>query len=533
MKKLFLMGAVASLGLLASCSSDDDLSTGGKNDLQQIKIGMGVQATVGATRGTGTVGNVGAENNKWAGQAINIYMFNKGTLDVAQFDGVDIYNNAAFYAPTAASTGLATAADHSVKYYPTQAAFDFWGYRLDDAIQGTPAVSEDGTMQEVAFTLNGSQDIMVGKATPTEEDLTKCADAEKIYSAYAARRGVQPDIKFKHLLSRLVFSVTGGNQEACDNEHGVKVTAIKVKSKYTGKLIVAYTPDAQVTNELVPTEDVKDLVLMQRATDDANGNNNLIALQEKGPEWDEVASQPKKTNIGEAILAVPADNYELTIELSQKVKIKEAYSEPNPEGGEPINHPAQYDFKNFSYTDVIKLTDDVFKAGYSYNVNITVYGLSEIKINTTLTPWEDGGNIDMNPEDNGTPGATPTPEETYDYTIVTEGTEGAVATPYATLDALKAAVAAGEATDGKIYKVGEGEPYTFYKVTKKSSTVTPAPTTYKFADYTYQGTEAVAGNYDTKELLDAADLLKEENKDKIYRVGTGDPYKYYQIVVNE
>lgn len=528
------MGAVASLGLLASCSSDDDLSTGGKNDLQQIKIGMGVQATVGATRGTGTVGSVGAENNKWAGQAINIYMFNKGTLEVAQFDGVDIYNNAAFYAPTAASTGLATAADHSVKYYPTQSAFDFWGYRLDDAIQGEPAVSEDSTMQEVGFTLDGSQDIMVGKANPTEEDLTKCADAEKIYSAYAARRGVQPDIVFKHLLSRLVFSITGGNKDACDDESGVKVTGIKVKSKYTGKLIVAYTPDADVTNELVPSEDVKDLVLMQRATDDTNGNNKLIALEAKNPEWDTEADKAKKTNIGEAILAVPADNYELTIELSQKVKIQEAYSEPNPEGGEPINHPAEYDFKNFSYTDVIKLTDDVFKAGYSYNVNITVYGLSEIKINTTLTPWVDGGNIDMNPEDDGTPNVTPNPAETYEYTIVTEGTEDAEETPFATLDELKAAVEAGTATEGKIYKVGESAPYTFFQVTKKTTTVTPAPTvTYKFADYTYQGTEEVAGNYNTKDLLDAADLLKEENKDKIYRVGTGDPYTYYQIVVNE
>ena len=516
------MGAVASLGLLASCSSDDDLSTGGKNDLQQIKIGMGVQATVGATRGTGTVGSVGADNNKWAGQAINIYMFNKGTLDVAQFDGVDIYNNAAFNAPTAASTGLATAADHSVKYYPTQSSFDFWGYRLDDAIKGKPAVSEDGTKQEVGFELNGSQDIMVGKATPDEEDLAKCADETKIYSAYAARRGVQPDIVFKHLLSRLVFSVTGGNKDACDTEHGVKVTAIKVKSKYTGKLIVAYTPDAEVTNELVPTEDVKDLELMQRATDDVNGNNKLIALQEKGPEWDTEADKAKKTNIGEAILAVPADTYDLTIELSQKVKIYDDGS------------TTQEDTKKFSYTDVIKLTDDVFKAGYSYNVNITVFGLSEIKINTTLTPWEDGGNIDMNPEDNGTPGATPTPEETYDYTIVTEGTEGAELTVYPTLDALKDAVKAGTATEGNIYKVGTDPDFKYYMVTKKSTTVTPAPTvTYKFADYTYQGTEEVAGNYDTKELLDAADLLKEENKDKIYKVGTEDPYTYYQIVVNE
>ena len=514
------MGAVASLGLLASCSSDDDLSTGGKNDLQQIKIGMGVQTTVGATKGTGSVGSVGEANNKWAGQAINIYMFNKGTLDLAKWDdGIAIYDNAKFNAPTAASTGLATAANHSVKYYPTQSSFDFWGYRLDDAIQGEPAVSDDGTKQEIGFELNGSQDIMVGKATPNEEDLAKCADETKIYSAYAARRDVQPDIVFKHLLSRLVFSVTGGNQDACNDTYGVKVTGITVKSKYTGKLIVAYTPDAEVTNELVPTEEVTDLELMQRDDADTQGNNNLIPLVAKGPEWDVDADKAKKTNIGEAILAVPADQYELTIKLKQLVKTQ--------------TNPAAEAEKTFSYNDVIKLTDDVFKAGYSYNVNITVYGLSEIKINTTLTPWVDGGNIDMNPEDDGTPNVTPTPAETYEYEVVTEGTDAAESTPYTTLDDLKAAVEAGEATEGKIYKVGEGEPYTFYKVTKKTTTVTPAPTTYKFAEYSYQGTEEVAGNYDTKELLDDANLLNGDNNGKIYKVGTEDPFTYYQIVVNE
>lgn len=521
MKKLFLMGAVASLGLLASCSSDDDLSTGGKNDLQQIKIGMGVQATVGTTKGTGTVGSVGEENNKWAGQAINIYMFNKGTLDVAKFDGVAIYDNAAFNAPTAASTGLATAADHSVKYYPTQAAFDFWGYRLDDAIQGSPAVSDDGTKQEVGFTLDGSQDIMVGKATPTEDDLTKCANAEKIYSAYAARRGVQPDIKFKHLLSRLVFSVTGGNKAACDNKYGVKVTGIKVESKYTGKLIVAYTPDAQVDNELVPTEDVKDLVLMQREVADVNKNNDLVALEAKNPEWDADADKAKKTSIGEAILAVPADTYKLTIELSQLVKTQEAYNDGT-------DHEAVEETKKFSYTDVIKLADDVFKAGYSYNVNITVFGLSEIKINTTLTPWEDGGDIDMNPEDEGTPGVTPA---TYEFEEVTEGTEAAEPTVYPTLEALKGAVTADATTEGKIYKVGTEPDFKYYKVTKK--TTTPAPTvTYQFEEYTFQeGTDtAETGEYTDLEALKAAVTADATSEGKIYKVGSTEAgYTYYKV----
>lgn len=370
---------------------------------------------------------------------------------------------------------------------------------------------------------------MVGKATPTEEDLTKCANEEKIYSAYAARRGVQPDIVFKHLLSRLVFSITGGNKDACDDESGVKVTAIKVKSKYTGKLIVAYTPDAEVTNELVPTEDVKDLVLMQRATDDTNGNNKLIALEAKNPEWDVDADKAKKTNIGEAILAVPADQYELTIKLKQYVKTQEAYND-----GE--DHTAEYETRTFSYNDVIKLADDkVFEAGYSYNVNITVYGLSEIKINTTLTPWVDGGNIDMNPEDDGTPSVTPTPAETYEYEVVTDGTD-AESTIYPNLDALKAAVEAGTATEGKIYPVGESEPYTYYKVTKKSTTVTPAPTvTYKFTPYELTDGDQIAGEYDTEDELNvhAADLLKVENLNNIYKVGTGEPFSYFKVVVNE
>lgn len=116
------MGAVASLGLLASCSSDDDLSTGGKNDLQQIKIGMGVQANV-ATRGTGTVGAVGAENNKWANQTVNVYMLNKGTLDLAKFGEDPIYNNTVLTTPDGNASGIATELVDGVaqyKYYPTK-----------------------------------------------------------------------------------------------------------------------------------------------------------------------------------------------------------------------------------------------------------------------------------------------------------------------------------------------------------------------------------------------------------------------------
>ena len=257
---------------------------------------------------------------------------------------------------------------------------------------------------------------------------------------------------------------------------------------------------------------------MQRATDDTNGNNNLVALEAKNPEWDTDADKAKKTNIGEAILAVPADTYDLTIELSQLVKTQEAYNDGT-------DHAAVEETRKFSYNDVIKLTDDVFKAGYSYNVNITVFGLSEIKINTTLTPWEDGGNIDMNPEDNGTPGVTPA---TYDFEEVTEGTDATEATVYETLEDLKAAVKADATTEGKIYKVGTEPDFKYYKVTKK--TTTPAPTvTYDFEVVT-DGTDAAEATvYPTLEALKDAGVATAENEGKIYKVGTADPYTYYKV----
>ena len=73
----------------------------------------------------------------------------------------------------------------------------------------------------------------------------------------------------------------------------------------------------------------------------------------------------------------------------------------------------------------------------------------------------------MNPEDDGTPGATPTPA-TYEFEEVTEGTEAAEPTVYPTLDALKDAVTADATTEGKIYKVGTDPDFNYYKVTKKT-----------------------------------------------------------------
>ena len=561
MKKLFLMGAVASLGLLASCSSDDDLSTGGngKDGLQQIKIGMGVQANV-ATRGTGTVGAVGAENNTWAKQTVNVYMLNKGTLDLAKFGDDPIYENTVLTTPADNASGIATELVENVpqyKYYPTtKTAFDFWGYRLDDA-DVTAAGDQDGSATAAAiksnkfvpytsgdslligFKIDGTQDIMAGKAVPTEEEITKCGGEDNIYSAFAARRDVQPNIKFEHLLSRLNFQVLDGKKtETTDPDKAVKVTGITVKSKATGKLVIAYqgeaTTFANVSDQLIVDkyEDPEaeaalytDLKVMQR-TDGAPLTQNLEALEPVTPAWNN--GMAMATQVGEALLAIPADKYEITINLKQKVQVK----------GEKLT-PQEGDFEEKEYTYEADLKNTVnpekgFEPGYSYNVTITVYGLSEIQITTTLTPWKDGGNIEMNPEDE-TFGAT-TANNAYEWAEIADPSstpsvkvEG---TTYATVEDLKAAVAANASNSGKIYKVGSDATWTWYQCKVKTTTPAPTPTvTFKFDTYTFQEGVDTAEEpaYETLEHLKAAVTADATTEGKIYKVGTSEPYTYYKV----
>ena len=551
------MGAVASLGLLASCSSDDDLSTGGngKDGLQQIKIGMGVQANV-ATRGTGTVGAVGAENNKWAKQTVNVYMLNKGTLDLAKFGEDPIYENTVLTTPTDNASGIASELDeHGVaqyKYYPTtKTAFDFWGYRLDDA-NDTIAADQDGSATAAAiksnkfvpytsgdslligFKIDGTQDIMAGKAVPTEEEITKCGGEDNIYSAFAARREVQPNIKFEHLLSRLNFQVLAGAQSTTDANTGVKVTGITVKSKATGKLVIAYKGEAafeNVSNQLIVdkyADEVKeaalykDLVVKQRTTGAAL-TENLVDLEPVTPKWNN--GMALATQVGEALLAIPADKYEITINLKQKVQVK-------GDKGHPTD-PDDFQEKEYTYTADLKNTvnpEKGFEPGYSYNVTITVYGLSEIQITTTLIPWKDGGNIEMNPEDE-TFGAT-TANNAYEWAEIADPTaSGATVelTTYATVDDLKAAVAANASNSGKIYKVGSEGSWTYYQCKVKATTPAPAAT-FTFEEYTLQGTDTPEADVFTDlDELNASGKNVEENEGKIYKVGTSDPYTYYIV----
>lgn len=436
MKKMFFF-ALAAAGMLTACSNDDTLGGNGEQNVSEQQIRLGVASSKVQTRGTGTVGGMTDAENVWAGQTLWVYMLQKGSMDLAYYKApavggvatpdVEVFNNKKFTAPDAANntkSGLATTADGTIAYYPVSGNYDFWGYRVDDAAGATPVVktvddtgvaveANVATKRVVDITIDGSQDIMAGKAVPSTDEVTKLGNyADNFYSAYAARKGVQPNITFNHLLTRFTFEVRAGSKAtaglpAGGNTDAVKVTGVSVDSKTTGTLTVAYTGATKEAADLLTfTGDASALKLMQRDEAVADNNAPLIDLKPVTLTWPATgeATVGDAIKVGEALLVAPGETeYPLTINLSQDVLEKV--------GEVKVTKPLEQ--KATIKMDGTK----TFEPGKSYKVTITVYGLQEIEVTATLVPWADGGSIDIDDDrdpNNGKytePTVTPEPIE--------------------------------------------------------------------------------------------------------------------------
>lgn len=436
MKKMFLF-ALAAAGMLTACSNDDTLGGNGEQNVSEQQIRLGVASSKVQTRGTGTVGGMTDAENVWAGQTLWVYMLQKGSMDLAYYKApavgataaaeTEVFNNKKFNAPNAADntkSGLATTADGTIAYYPVSGNYDFWGYRVDDAVAGDPVVklvndagdevaADQATKRVVDIKIDGSQDIMAGKAAPSTDEVAKLGNyADNFYSAYAARKGVQPNITFNHLLTRFTFEVRAGSKAtaglpAGGNTDAVKVTGVSVDSKTTGTLTVAYTGETKAAADLLTfTGDASALTLKQRDAALADNNAPLVALEPVSLTWtDDAATIGDVIKVGEALLVAPGQTeYPLTIALSQDVLQKV--------GETKVTMPLEQ--KATIKMDGVK----AFEPGKSYKVTITVYGLEEIKVTATLVPWVDGGSIDIDDDRNPNEGeyteptpATPEPIE--------------------------------------------------------------------------------------------------------------------------
>lgn len=417
MKRIFLYAMMAA-GVLASCSqSENDGLPEGDIDLTPSGDKVFISAVTPSasittsTRSSGSIGADGTElNNAWSGQELHIFAFQKNvqtgktigekiTTDRSKlpfYDKVGVANSGSEFA--------VEWTDNLPLYFPRSGAYDFFGYYADDALTGALKV-ENNTMYS-NFTIDGSQDLLIAKAALTDADKTALGNNEaeynKAYSSYTARKGVQPRMKFEHLLTRLVFKVKGMGKSHPEN---VYVKAVRVKSRATGKLVFAYVEDtdkgAFFNGELV------DLSLQERNGKDMRALDAEIVVDEANlPEEKDatvLGNYPASVNgaaeatvVGEALLVEPSDKYDIEVDVVQYYNASDKLI-PSTES------------RKYTYKETIKATDVVkdegsaniikFAASTSYNVTIQVYGLEEIKLTAELSPWIYGGDVPVNPED--------------------------------------------------------------------------------------------------------------------------------------
>ena len=149
-------------------------------------------------------------------------------------------------------------------YYPDYGSrgFNFFAYSIGD-ISTDDFSTTDNTVDwgqcerlenQVVyrnFTVDGSQDVMVGYAPPIQYALdaaTNLTDAEKEdiekfgYCTFAAHRGVDPVVNLKHQMTRIRFRGVAGDQSS---QH-TAIHSIAVKCYNKGDFVVAHRDTNQV-----------------------------------------------------------------------------------------------------------------------------------------------------------------------------------------------------------------------------------------------------------------------------------------------
>lgn len=475
MKKQFFYAALA-IGMMSSCTSSDLPGNQAPEEQlpeeERVAIELGISSPnakiEASTKGIGSVGGTGVtgDENNWKGEALGIWMYKvedgalskaiePGTTDTYIFDGLD------FKAPSTGDKGQIEifqtgSTTHQVKYYPSTGKFAFYGYHIDDA--GESATPDYDNRKITGLKIDGTQDIMAALTLPvnadnygdaeepvgssdTQIDWDKCV--AQSFSAWAARRGIQPILNFEHKLARLRFFVKAGDAPAAAKEwdgstwqdrladldgngepettKAVQITSITIDDLQSALDLSFVTETSEGVSveksKLTPSEvpNTTYFTLMSPNTDPSSAE--LIALIPQAPTyWSHAGagSQADGTNykekdqVGATMMFLPwtvDDTNDTKKKLTLKIGVKQAVLDTY--GTNESDNPT-YILKSDEMTTTldatkVKINDSsyatAFEAGKSYDVTIIVYSYQRIEIEAKLSKWENGGSIEVAPGD--------------------------------------------------------------------------------------------------------------------------------------
>lgn len=336
----------------------------------------------------------------------------------------------------------------SYVYYPVSGQYDFYGYHVDDI---TGVDNTDVTnIKDIIIT--GQQDIMGARTkefTSTNYTPNQGVDFNDMigwdFSARTARNGIKPILKFEHQLARLKFFVKAGSDKTAEYKYvngswekneattgvstAMKVKSIKAKNMVNkidmnlndnGKIVTSisgttasYATDgfSLLSRENGTMKTTLDAVapLVYDGTGTAADNSEVVPASNEQAAIT-YADYKNGTQVGESIMFFPYNGgegknttqaVELEVELAQLVQI--------------LDNEASSDYQESEWTEktqtakltihassLINQTDGaakLFEPGKSYNVYITIYGFERIEITAELTAWENGGDVNVDVEE--------------------------------------------------------------------------------------------------------------------------------------
>lgn len=370
MKKLSWFTILAAVALLPGCS----------NDNEPLKEGSMVEAVIGDSEveiklSSGTAATRASiesdENNAFEVDGLGIFCvakdkqnpeINPPAPDIdwtrySEYGKTDVLmhnvpaNAVMDTIDNVTSTSIVWADPEAQYFYPISNwyKYDFYGYYpvQDDAKVTTIS---DGIM--VNMEIDGYKDVLIGKASSEEQ---------YAYSAKYFRTAAHelPKMEFFHYLSRFTFTVEAGADYTGSKENATRMSVKEITlfdMPYIFELVVA----SNDKNEdywgvgYYDDENLKDFYLH-------DANSEALSLVP--------VSADERSKVGDALMVIPGlESYGIRVVLVDE-NGKEFVSE-------------------FPLSLSEHLEEGTTEMGHSYNINMTVYGPQEIKLNAVLKPWE-------------------------------------------------------------------------------------------------------------------------------------------------
>lgn len=358
MKKNFLYALMA-VALLSGCNNVNEVTDPNYPGLDEegnepVEVILGTQSpNVALSRASVTADN-------WAGTSV-------GVLALAKNTGADFTTSGGCLLNTTGTIGAGagnpiTLAGANKFYYPLGNEMNYSFFGFYPAV--TPTV---GTNQvSLTYTLDGTQDLLVARAAVDDKLVVGEASFDGYNARYFRKGGDTPNLTFKHLLSKLTFNIIAGvsSEGTTDAAKKIKVTSIKIVGAKNSALV-----------SLPYGKDNENIAL------NFNQGEADFTLKEMigGEEKDAKAVYPADivdgvgVMMGSGIMLSPGETtykMSITVEDAAGVAITSPYNITFPGNAKSV-------------------------AGTAYRINMTINGLEEIKLTTTLTDWITGADIDL------------------------------------------------------------------------------------------------------------------------------------------